>query len=70
MLFKCHKIFHLQYNAAYVKLMHFIDYFIFGDKENSEIDLTITMRKISEKLNVSELNECAQSAVLDKVNEG
>lgn len=69
MLFKVHKVFHLQYNPAYVKLMHFINYFLFDDKENAENDVTIVMRKIAEKLNVSELNERALSGVLDEVNE-
>ncbi|XP_055309647.1 uncharacterized protein LOC129573285 [Sitodiplosis mosellana] len=68
MLFKCHKVFHLQYNPAYVKLMHFIDYFVFDDKENAEIDVTVSMRKISEKLNVSELNERAINPALEEVN--
>lgn len=59
MFIKCHKVFHIKYNPAFVKLMHFIDYFIFNDKENKEIDVTVAMRKISEKLAVSELNEIA-----------
>lgn len=52
MFFKCHKVFHIEYSPSFVRLMHFIDYFIFETKNNKEIDLTITMRKIAEKLHV------------------
>lgn len=61
LFFKCHKIFHLQYNSAFVKLMHFVDYFLFEDKSNIENDITVTMRKIAEKLNISDSSECVSN---------
>lgn len=59
MLFKCHKVFHLDYNPAFVKMMHFIDYYVFENTEDDEIDITTTMREIATKMNTSELNEPA-----------
>lgn len=56
MFFKCHKIFHLQYDIAFGKLMHFINYYLYDDVENPENDITVTMKKVAEKLNVSDLN--------------
>lgn len=52
MFFKCHKVFNLKYNPSIAKLMHFIDHFMFGAKENEE-DVTVTMKKVAEKLNIS-----------------
>lgn len=34
--------------------MHFIDYYLLEDKENKEIDLTVNMKKVSEKLNIAD----------------
>lgn len=32
--------------------MHFIDYYLFGEK--NDIELNVTMRKVSDKLNISQ----------------
>lgn len=55
MFLKCHKVFNLQYHPGIVKFMHFIDYYLFEDKENTEIDITVTMQKTADKLNVFDL---------------
>lgn len=51
MFFKCHKVFNIQYAPGTVKLMHFIDQFIFGG-ESKEIEITQTMKKNALKLNI------------------
>lgn len=40
-------------------MMHFIDYYVFENKGNSELDITAMMRKIAEKISISELNQRA-----------
>lgn len=50
MFFKCHKIFHIEYSPSIVKLMHFIDHYFFDD--DSEAAVTVTMKKIAEKLDI------------------
>lgn len=55
MFIKCHKVFHLDYCPAFNKMMYFIDYFLFENKNDNEAYITVTMRKLAEKLNVSDL---------------
>lgn len=53
MFLKVHKVFHLNFCPAFVKLMQFIDYFVFENKCDDQT--TATMRKLAEKLNLSNL---------------
>lgn len=53
MFFKCHKVFNIEYQPSIIKLLHFIDYYLFEEKENDYIKITVAMKRISEKLKIS-----------------
>lgn len=67
MFFKCHKVFNVAYHSGIVKLMHFIDYYLYEDKENAEIDITVTMQKVSEKLNICDLSNDSDNSLSNEV---
>lgn len=47
--------------------MHFIDYYLYEDKENAEIDITVTMQKVSEKLNICDLSNDSDNSLSNEV---
>lgn len=55
MFIKCHKVFHLDYCPAFNKMMYFIDYFFFDNKSDNEKYITVSMKKLADKLNLSDL---------------
>lgn len=47
---KCHRVFHIHYIPEVLRLMDFIDYYLFGNTQDEFIEVNIKMTKVAVKM--------------------